>query len=398
MDLVYDAVRPGASPGNASPGNVPLGDTSRDDAAAAAFCPAGALGGAVYPGASGPPLLIIDSLTRRFVSRDAPAVEGVTLDVYEGELLALLGPSGCGKTTTLRMIGGFEAPDSGTIRLRGEDITNLPPEKRGIGFVFQDYALFPHLNVLDNVKFGLHRMPRAQSEARAREMLTLVGLEDLAKRKPHELSGGQQQRVALARTLALAPKLVLLDEPFSNLDAAMRIETRQEVKALLKKAGSAAILVTHDQEEALALADRVAVMEKGRLRQIGTPDEIYRNPASSFVASFIGRSNIVAGTAHGMRADTPFGRLELSRAASGPVDLAVRPEQIMLEPSPDGKGEVIGREFRGHDQLYWVRKGERMILVIGGPADQIEIGSRVNLRVCDCVVPVDADQAGFLKR
>jgi iron(III) transport system ATP-binding protein len=334
-------------------------------------------------------LLEVEGLRKRFGSTGAAAVENVSLTLGEGELIALLGPSGCGKTTTLRMIGGFEVPDAGTIQLRGRDITFDPPEKRGIGFVFQDYALFPHLDVLANVRFGLRDMPRAKATARARDMLALVGLEDLGARKPHELSGGQQQRVALARTLALAPPLVLLDEPFSNLDAAMRVDTRQEVRKLLKQTGSAAILVTHDQEEALALSDRIAVMEKGAVRQIGTPDEIYRNPVSAFVASFIGRSNIVQGRASGMDVETQFGRLQLSRAANGSVDLAVRPEQIMLEPDPAGPAAVVGREYRGHDQLYWVQDGERCMLVISGPGAQIDVGARVRLRICDCVTPLN---------
>jgi len=333
-------------------------------------------------------LLEVEGLRKHFSHADTAAVEKVSFVLGEGELIALLGPSGCGKTTTLRMIGGFEPPDAGTIRLKGRDITRLPPEKRGIGFVFQDYALFPHLDVLGNVRFGLRDMPRAKADARAREMLALVGLQDLAARKPHELSGGQQQRVALARTLALAPPLVLLDEPFSNLDAAMRVETRQEVRKLLKATGSAAILVTHDQEEALALADRIVVMESGQVRQIGTPDEIYRNPVSAFVASFIGRSNIVSGRATGMDVDTPFGRLPLSRAANGKVDLAVRPEQIMLEPDPEGPAAIVGREYRGHDQLYWVQEGETCMLVISGPGAQIDLGARVRMRICDCVAPL----------
>ena len=319
---------------------------------------------------------------------DVVAVDAIDLAIEDGEFFSLLGPSGCGKTTTLRMIGGFESPDAGTITLRGRDITRLPPEARGIGFVFQDYALFPHLNVLDNVRFGLRKQPRAQAVTRAQEMLKLVGLSGLETRRPHELSGGQQQRVALARTLAVAPPLVLMDEPFSNLDAAMRVETRQEVRKLLKASGSAGILVTHDQEEALAIADRIAVMEGGRVVQIGTPDEIYLNPASAFVASFLGRSNILHGTANGMRVDTPFGNLPLSRAANGAVNLAVRPEQIMLDPDPEGPASVVGREFRGHDQLYWVQEGERCMLVISGPGANIDIGARVRLRICDCVVPL----------
>lgn len=333
-------------------------------------------------------LLDVQRLRKHFPHGESPAVERVSFDLGEGEMLALLGPSGCGKTTTLRMIGGFETPDEGRILLRERDITGLPPEVRGIGFVFQDYALFPHLSVLDNVKFGLRRQPRAKAEARARQMLDLVGLKGLDSRKPHELSGGQQQRVALARTLAVAPPLVLMDEPFSNLDAAMRVETRQDVRKLLKDAGSAAILVTHDQEEAMAVADRIAVMDQGRVVQIGTPDEIYRNPVSAFVASFLGRSNILRGTANGMEVQTSFGNLPLSRAANGAVSLSVRPEQIMLERDPEGTASVVGREFRGHDQLYWVQEGDHCILVISGAGATLNVGDRVQLRICDCVVPL----------
>jgi len=334
------------------------------------------------------PVLEVNRLRKHFPHAEAAAVERVSLSLGEGELMALLGPSGCGKTTTLRMIGGFEPPDEGTITLDGHDITHLPPEQRGIGFVFQDYALFPHLNVLENVKFGLRAMSRKQADARAHEMLKLVGLDDLAGRKPHQLSGGQQQRVALARSLAVGPKLILLDEPFSNLDAKMRVETRQEVRKLLKSTGAAGILVTHDQEEALAMADRIAVMDKGRVVQIGTPDEIYRNPATAFVANFIGRSNILTGNASGMNVQTAFGNLPLSRAANGAVNLAVRPEQIMLEADPAGPAVITGREFRGHDQIYWVQEGDRCMMVISGPGADHTIGTKVRLRICDCVVPL----------
>jgi iron(III) transport system ATP-binding protein len=334
-------------------------------------------------------LLAVNRLRKHFAHADHAAVDRVSLDLGEGEMMALLGPSGCGKTTTLRMIGGFETPDDGTIELRGRDITQLPPEARGIGFVFQDYALFPHLNVADNIRFGLRKMTRAQAADRVAEMLALVGLEGMDKRKPHELSGGQQQRVALARTLAIAPPLVLMDEPFSNLDAAMRVETRQEVRKLLKAAGSAAILVTHDQEEAMAIADRISLMENGRVVQVGTPDEIYRNPVSAFAASFIGRSNILNGTAIGDGGGDRIRPPALSRAANGAVALSVRPEQIMLDPDPNGTASVVGREFRGHDQLYWVQDGSRCLLVISGAGATIEVGARVRLRICDCVVPLN---------
>ncbi|MCC0077670.1 MAG: ABC transporter ATP-binding protein [Rhodobacter sp.] len=333
-------------------------------------------------------LLEVDRLRKTFVQSEGAAVERVSLQVGEGELLALLGPSGCGKTTTLRMIGGFEDPDEGRVIFEGRDITHLPPEARGIGFVFQDYALFPHLSVIDNVTFGLRKLPKPERIERAEEMLKLVGLSTLGKRRPHQLSGGQQQRVALARALAVSPKLILLDEPFSNLDAKMRVETRQEVRKLLKSTGSAGVLVTHDQEEALALADRIAVMDRGRVVQVGTPDEIYRNPVSEFVANFIGRSNILRGNADGMYVQTAFGNLPMSRAANGAVNLAVRPEQIMLEPDPDSRASIIGREFRGHDQIYWVQDGEECMIVISGPGAQHPIGTHVRLRICDCVVPL----------
>ena len=334
------------------------------------------------------PLLEVEGLRKTFAHAEGAAVERVNLLVGEGELLALLGPSGCGKTTTLRMIGGFEQPDEGRVLFENRDITHLTPEARGIGFVFQDYALFPHLSVLDNVKFGLRKLSRADAKARAEEMLALVGLAELGKRRPHQLSGGQQQRVALARALAVAPKLILLDEPFSNLDAKMRVETRQEVRKLLKATGSAGILVTHDQEEALALADRIAVMDQGRVVQIGTPDEIYSNPVSEFVANFIGRSNILTGTADGMSVQTSFGNLPLSRAANGAVSLSVRPEQIMLDADPTSSATVVAREFRGHDQIYWVQEGDKSMVVISGPGAQHPIGSHVRLRICDCVVPL----------
>lgn len=334
------------------------------------------------------PVLEVERLSKTYPQADTAAVSRVSLLVGEGELLALLGPSGCGKTTTLRMIGGFEDPDQGRIEFEGRDITHLPPEDRGIGFVFQDYALFPHLTVQDNVKFGLRHLPRGERQARAMDMLRLVGLEALATRRPHQLSGGQQQRVALARALAVSPRLILMDEPFSNLDAKMRVETRQEVRNLLKSSGSAGILVTHDQEEALALADRIAVMDGGRVVQIGTPDEIYRNPVSEFVANFIGRSNILRGKADGMNVQTAFGNLPMSRAANGSVTLAVRPEQIMLEPDPNSPATIVGREFRGHDQIYWVQEGEQCMVVISGPGAQHPIGTHVRMRICDCVVPL----------
>ena len=341
-----------------------------------------------------PTLLRAEGLSKQYPGEGFAAVTGVDVAVVEGELLALLGPSGCGKTTTLRMIGGFETPDTGTITLRDRDITALPPEKRGIGFVFQDYALFPHLTVAENVRFGLRGMGTAAARKRVGEMLDLVNLAPYADRRPHQLSGGQQQRVALARTLAVAPPLILLDEPFSNLDAAMRTETRQEVRAMLKAAGCAAILVTHDQEEALALADRVAVMAEGRIRQVGTPDAVYKHPRCAFVASFLGRSNFVIGEASGNWAETSLGRLPLCRAAQGRVNLALRPEQIgLVADSATPHGVVVGREFRGHDQLYWVDAGDRRVLVLSGPEQALGIGTTVRFAISEPVAAVEDQQA-----
>ena len=341
-----------------------------------------------------PVLLRAEGLAKRFPGEGLAAVRGASFTVSEGELLALLGPSGCGKTTTLRMIGGFETPDEGTVTLRDRDITALPPEKRGIGFVFQDYALFPHLTVAENVRFGLRGMPAAAARRRVAEMLELVNLAPFADRRPHQLSGGQQQRVALARTLAVAPPLVLLDEPFSNLDAAMRVETRQEVRAMLKEAGCAAILVTHDQEEALALADRVAVMAEGAIRQIGAPDVVYKHPRCAFVASFLGRSNFVTGEARGAFADTALGPLPLCRAAQGRVQLALRPEQIGLVPdSAAPQGVVVGREFRGHDQLYWVDCNGRRMLVLSGPEQSIGVGTQVRFSFSEPIAAVEEPAA-----
>ncbi|MFN4866456.1 MAG: ABC transporter ATP-binding protein [Cyanobium sp.] len=338
---------------------------------------------------SQPPLLLVEHLSRCY-GGGAAAVDGVSFSLAKGELLALLGPSGCGKTTTLRLIAGFERADQGVVRLNGQEITHRPPEQRGFGLVFQDYALFPHLTVAANVGFGLHRLPRGQARVRVEEMLALVGLAHLGKRYPHELSGGQQQRVALARTLAPAPALVLLDEPFSNLDAAMRVQMRQEVRQLFHQTNTAAILVTHDQEEAMVMADRLALMERGRLVQIGQADAIYRQPATAFVANFLGRANVLEGQAHGERVDTILGDLPLLKPAQGYTQVAVRPEQIRLVADPAAAATVEVREFRGHDQLYRVRLGDEALTVITPAQPCLAEGCRVQLQVQDRVVALAA--------
>ncbi|HEX2172348.1 MAG TPA: ABC transporter ATP-binding protein [Dehalococcoidia bacterium] len=312
------------------------------------------------------------------------AVDGVDLTLRRGEFLALLGPSGCGKTTTLRLIAGFERPDAGWIEIAGETVVNgpvfVPPERRRIGMVFQDYALFPHLDVAGNVAFGL---PKAPDRAdRVREVLDLVGLGSLGHRYPHELSGGQQQRVAIARALAPSPALVLLDEPFSNLDAALRTRVRAEVREILARAGVTVIFVTHDQAEALSIADQVAVMWAGRLLQAGPPEEVYREPASREVAIFVGDMDPIPGDALGDRAHTELGDLPLRVATIGPVEVLIPPEAIRLEAADDGPAEIVWREFFGHDQRLTLRLPSGRTIHARLDADQdLRAGRRVRLRL-----------------
>jgi iron(III) transport system ATP-binding protein len=291
------------------------------------------------------------------------AVSGVNLEVTEGEICALLGPSGCGKTTMLRLVAGFEAPDQGCITLDGDVIaggrTFTPPEKRRVGMVFQDYALFPHKTVAGNVAYALGR-GRSAADPRVGEVLELVGLGDLGDRHPHELSGGQQQRVALARALAGTPRVVLLDEPFSGLDAGLRARVRQEVRAILLAAGVTALFVTHDQEEALSLADRVAVMCDGRIAQIGTPEEVYGRPASRWVAEFLGEADVLPGTVSDGWVECELARVPAEGVGAGDAEVLVRPEAVSLSYGPGAGGRtalegiVVEREFFGHDQLVHV--------------------------------------------
>ncbi len=286
-------------------------------------------------------------------------VDAVSFQVASGQILALLGPSGCGKTTTLRLIAGFEQLDNGRIFIDGQEVANdhkhLPPEKRRAGMVFQDYAIFPHLSVAENVAFGLPRRERKKS-LRADEMLEFVGLTGLGAKMPHELSGGQQQRVALARALAPEPAVLLLDEPFSNLDAALRIEVRQEVKSLLKQANTTAVFVTHDQEEALFLGDTVAVMHAGCLEQIGTPELIFHKPQTRFVAEFMGDSDFVPGIVTPQGVETPLGKLPLTpHLPDGTaVDILLRPDDVKLEADENGNGRILSRQFQGIAYMYRV--------------------------------------------
>jgi iron(III) transport system ATP-binding protein len=313
------------------------------------------------------------------------AVEDVTLAVERGELMAVLGPSGCGKTTLLRLIAGFEAPDGGAVEVGEETVAGpgrfVPPERRRVGMVFQDYALFPHLSVEANVAFGLSRGTREEREAFTRRTLELVGLQHKARRHPHELSGGERQRVALARALAPEPEVVLLDEPFSNLDATLRADLRREVELILRDAEATALLVTHDQEEALSLADRLAVMREGRIVQVGAPEEVYGRPASRWAAQFVGEVNVLAGVAREGGVETELGRFDLRAPATGTVHVAVRPEQLELSARHDGNAEVVAREFRGHDVLYRLRhEGGRTVLVQLPSLELYEVGARVFVR------------------
>jgi putative spermidine/putrescine transport system ATP-binding protein len=280
--------------------------------------------------------LRLDAICKRY--GDVAAVQGVTLDVADGEFVVLLGPSGCGKTTTLRVVAGLAEPTSGTIRLGERDITHLPAWRRNAGLVFQSYALFPHLTVADNVAFGLqmHAVPAAESERRIGEMLRLVRLEHLRERLPRQLSGGQQQRVALARAIAFRPDVLLLDEPLSSLDAQLRQEVRIEIRDLQKRLGLTTVMVTHDQEEALTMADRLVIMREGAVHQVGTQQDLYERPADPFVAGFVGRSSFLRGTVGAPGSFCSAGGLALACPASapGPAMLALRPERLRLAPAP----------------------------------------------------------------
>lgn len=282
-------------------------------------------------------------------------LDSIDLAVEPGESLALLGPSGCGKTTLLRIIAGLERPDAGSVAVGGHEMAGpsawVPPEKRNVGMVFQDWALFPHLTVGRNVGYGL---PRGERDGpRVLEALDMVGLADLVDRRPETLSGGQQQRVALARAIAPRPSVLLLDEPFSNLDSALRAGVRSEVHRLLVELGITSVFVTHDQEEAFVLGDRVAVMRDGRIEQVDTPADLYRRPSNAWIASFVGDVSLLEGLASGRTAATPLGDVALVQDASGTVTVLIRPEDLSI--MPEGTSEVTLVEFYGHDMMVSVR-------------------------------------------
>jgi iron(III) transport system ATP-binding protein len=335
----------------------------------------------------------------RGLSKSFGAIEAVrelNLEIERGELMAVLGPSGCGKTTLLRVIAGFEQPDAGCVVVSDEVVAGpgrtIPPEKRRVGMVFQDYALFPHLSVEGNVAFGLTSRQREERDALTQRTLELVGLQHKARCNVHELSGGERQRVALARAMAPEPELVLLDEPFSSLDATLRGGLRREVELILRDAEATALLVTHDQEEALSLADRLAVMRDGEIVQVGPPVEVYGKPATRWAAQFVGEVNVLSGVARGSGVETELGVFDLRAPASGSVHVAVRPEQLELRSDGNTNAEVIAREFRGHDVLYRLRhEGGKTLLVQLPSLELHEVGDSVFVRPSPAAVTALVD-------
>jgi iron(III) transport system ATP-binding protein len=339
------------------------------------------------------PVLRLDAITKRYSTQLPPAVDQISLSLGQGEILGLLGPSGCGKTTLLRLIAGFEKPDGGTLYLGSQPVSGnpwLPPERRDVGIVFQDYALFPHLTVAQNVTFGLQGKSRrgglaaAEIEQRTEDAIALVGLDSLKRRYPHELSGGQQQRVALARALAPRPAIILLDEPFSNLDVQVRLYLRQEVRDILRQVGASGVFVTHDQEEALALAERVAVMNEGNLEQIDTPEGIYNQPASRFVAEFVTQANFLPARRGAQGWETEVGSFAVADTLAGvdQADLMVRQEDLTL--AVDGGGTVVvrDRQFLGREYQYCLQTPAGALLYARLPLDySIAVGSRVQLAI-----------------
>jgi iron(III) transport system ATP-binding protein len=326
------------------------------------------------------PLIELRGVSRRF--GPTVAVDAVELQVDRGETLALLGPSGSGKTTILRLLAGFDAPDSGEIVLAGRCVTGrswVPPEGRGIGIVFQDLALFPHLTVAGNVAFGLRGRAVEERDRRLDDVLRLTGIHHLSERYPDQLSGGQQQRVALARALAPAPEIVLLDEPFASLDAELRERMREEVARILREAGATSIFVTHDQGEAFAIADRVAVLNGGRLEQVDHPLRVYHAPATRFVADFVGLADFLPGRATVEWLETEAGRLANPGADAGAdVDVMIRPDELELVPDPSSAATIVARQFRGGDNFYTVAlPSGRQVHSVRPSTDLIPLGMRV---------------------
>ncbi len=328
--------------------------------------------------------VVFSNVTKSYGGKEV--LHSFDFDIKAGEMICLLGPSGCGKSTALRCLSGFESITKGDIRIGERSVAGVPPQKRGIGMVFQQYSLFPNMNVLDNVAFGLKvkKVAKDERRAKAREMLKIVGLEDYAESFPNRLSGGQQQRVALARALVMNPSVLLLDEPLSALDAKIRVQLRDEIRALQRKLGITAIFVTHDQEEALAVADRIAVMHDGNIEQIGTPKELYLTPATPFVADFVGQSNKVETTVQANGKVNVCG-FELPLSTPLPANtlatVFIRPENVIIEHDGQSRFEVSHTSFLGSIERTSVRADNITLVSQHAPMEQYEIGDRVRLTI-----------------
>ncbi len=326
-------------------------------------------------------IIELSGLHKTYTGSKIPAIQDISLTLEQKQVLVLLAPSGSGKTTLLRLIAGFERPDRGRILILGRDVAGLPPEQRGVGMVFQDYALFPHLTVEKNIAFGLDAYPTLRRQQRISNIVALFGLGALLRRYPHTLSGGQKQRVALARALAPDPIIILLDEPFSHLDPNMRSQMRGEVMAILRQQGSTAIMVTHDHEEAFAVADKIAVLHDGRMEQCDVPDIIYHLPATPFVAQFVGPADFVPGEIHGEKVETEIGPFpNNTRLPDGTgVQIMIRPDDVDIRPIQNGTAKIVSRQFKGSENLYQVRL----------PSGRVIHSSQHSLTVYPVGTPVD---------
>lgn len=344
--------------------------------------------------------LALSGVTRRF--GDYTAVDNVSFEVGPGELLALVGASGSGKTTTLRIAAGYEALDSGSVTVGGSDITDVPPERRGFGMVFQHYALFPHMPVEDNVAFGLEArgMSRAERLDKARASLTAVGLSGAGKRAIQSLSGGEQQRVALARAVVIEPRALLLDEPLSNLDPTLRQTMRDDLRAMLRRVGVPALFVTHDQEDAFAIADRIALLKKGKLLQCGTPEELYHAPVSREVAGFIGRGSVIPAVDRGDKASVAIGGrihdVAVVRAPGAPTRfdtayVVFRPTSLQLTAADDTAawhGRIVNRRFTGGAVMYRVQLAEDVSVEVESASGDADEGENIGVRLSGDPVPI----------
>jgi ABC-type Fe3+/spermidine/putrescine transport system ATPase subunit len=353
---------------------------------------------------SAPGALVLEHVTRRYAGNPDPSLEDLSLTVAPGELLALVGASGSGKTTTLRIAAGYETPDTGRVLLGDgnaapRDITREPPQRRGFGMVFQHYALFPHMRVEENVAFGLEArgMRKAERLAKARAALDAVGLRGKAERPVQALSGGEQQRVALARALVIQPRMLLLDEPLSNLDPTLRQSMRDELRATLRHSGVTALFVTHDQEDAFAVADRVAMLDRGRLLQVGAPESLYHAPATRAVAEFVGRAALVPAERAGERVRITIdgvaleARARQQETAAGALLAVLRPESLVLaedERAPSWRGEVVARRFAGGHVVYRVKLGGGVEVEVMGDGTGAREGARTGVRLAGVPVAV----------